>query len=244
MRQALHALKNLPAGAKVLEVGSGAGQFIRGLKKARPDLLCFGIDISQEAIREATKFADGVTYAVSTATDLGFSDNYFEAVVIFDVLEHVPDPADFLLRANRVLKPGGRFYGFVPCEGDGLSLWHILDRVGLKKDLTKRFAGHIQYFSRGALQNLLIKAGFKNINCRYSEHILGQILGVVAFYLMARQAKSQTNGSQINNEQYFARQNTSGLARLFKDFVNSLVYSESVLLTRVASPNVHVFAKK
>ncbi|MSU75497.1 MAG: class I SAM-dependent methyltransferase [Candidatus Magasanikbacteria bacterium] len=252
LKQSLQAIASLPAGAKVLEVGCGAGQFIRAIKKMRPEFECFGSDISREAITLAQQKNDGVEYFISEPYKLidetspfvpllGGEGN-FDAVLVFDVLEHVDNPAALLQEIRRVLKPNGIFYAFVPCEGDWLSLWHLLEVLHLKKDLTKKHAGHIQYFSRRSLLKLFGQNYFLIQRLRYSEHLLGQKIGILAFWLMERATKKQ-GGKQINNETYFGEQG-SGLIRLIKKLVNGLVYIESTLFSLVPSPNVHVVAKK
>lgn len=244
LKQAGLAISKLSAGAKVLEVGSGAGQFIRGIKKLRPDLACFGTDISQEAINNAKKFADNINYSVCTPESLGFAENYFDAVLIFDVLEHVSDPALFLNNVRNVLKSAGIIYAFVPCEGDGLSFWHLLDKLGLKNKLTERFAGHIQYFSRAELYKLFVDLKFRNIKLRFSEHVVGQILGVMAFILMARASRISFDQAQLNNEKYFSKSKSSGVVKILKNLVNAWIYFESSLFSRIPSPNVHLTAIK
>lgn len=226
----------------MLELGCGAGQFIRAIKKARPELVCTGSDISKTAIELAQKQNDGVTYVLQNTSATPFANQTFDAVVICDVLEHVEDPAAVLAEVKRVLKPGGVFYAFVPCEGDSLSLWHALDVVGLKKNLTTRFAGHIQFFSRQSLKKLFAQTGFSKVQFYFSEHILGQLLGVIAFNLMAR-ASRRAGGAQLNNEEYFDHAPAGTAIKLAKALVNSLVYLESRVLRHVPSPNVHVVAR-
>ena len=41
------------------------------------------------------------------ATDLPFGDGSFDTVVMFQTLEHIPEPARALSEAHRVLRPGG-----------------------------------------------------------------------------------------------------------------------------------------
>ena len=247
MYRALTAIKDLPAGSKVLEVGTGAGQFIRAIKSMRPELQCLGSDISVEAISQAKTYQDGVEYSLSQENTLPYADGAMDAVLIFDVLEHVADPKMFIKEVYRVLKKGGLLYTFVPCEGDYVSLWNVLEKLHLKKDLTRRFAGHINYFSRRELLKLYQEAGFTTDYIRYSEHIFGQIVGVAAYFLMERASRAKKN-EQLNNEAYFedVRQQKTGrgVGRFFRNFVNSLLHLESRTLARIPSPNIHVVLKK
>ena len=154
LRMALQALAKLPAESKVLELGCGAGQFIRAVKNLRPELVCHGCDISATALALAKKTNDSVSYEFSSEV-LPYGDNSFDAVLIFDVLEHVENPAAILSEVRRVLKPGGIFYAFVPCEGDWLSLWHLLDILGLKKELTKKVNLEIKLSGLDFFPNLI-----------------------------------------------------------------------------------------
>ncbi len=242
LREALRVIEPLTAGRRVLEVGSGAGQFIRAVKILRPELVCLGTDISEAAIAEARSFHDGVEYKLGIDNHFPYEDKSLDAVLIFDVLEHVLSPDLFVKEIYRVLKPGGLLYVFVPCEGDGLSLWHMLRKFGIKGDLTQKYAGHIQYFSRGEVFALFTKNNFSITRRRYSEHFFGQILGIAAFLLMDQAGKKSIE--QINNEAYFTSQRQSKIVWLAKKFVNSFVYLESIILSRLSSPNLHLGLKK
>lgn len=245
LRQSLQAISELKAGAKVLELGCGVGQFIREIKKIRPELDCYGCDISQHAIAIAKQANDGVSYGLSDENKSPYADNFFDAVLIFDVLEHVANPNLILSEVNRILKSGGVFYSFVPCEADPLSFWNLLHKLGLKLELTKMYAGHINKFSRRSLISLVRSYGFVVKRVRYSEHVLGQLLGLAAFFSMDRFAR-KSNLSQVNNEQYFydLGKKGGGPLKILKNAVNSLVAAESVVFSRVPSPNVHLTAKK
>lgn len=241
LRQSLESLSQLKTGAKVLELGCGAGQFIREIKKIRPELDCYGCDISQHAIAIAKQVNDGVSYGLSDENKSPYADNFFDAVLIFDVLEHVANPGLILSEVNRVLKSGGVFYSFVPCEADLLSFWNLLHNLGLKRELTKMYAGHINKFSRRSLVNLVQSHGFALKRIRCSEHVLGQILGLAAFFSMDHFAK-KNNLQQVNNEQYFydLGKKGGGPLKIVKDAINSLVAAESIVFSRIPSPNVHL----
>lgn len=220
----------------VLELGCGAGQFIRAIKNKRPDINCYGCDISKTAIEEANKIGGGIKYDVSEENNLPYEDNFFDSVLIFDVLEHVENPDIILKEVNRILKPGGMFFAYVPSEGDFLSLWFWLRKLGLGKDLTRKYAGHIQYFSRKSLRKLFLANNFKINKKIYSEHFLGQLAGVVAFWSM-----NKYNKIQINNEEFFNNKNKlTGLRKLG----NVLINLESEILKYLPSPNISFICQK
>jgi ubiquinone/menaquinone biosynthesis C-methylase UbiE len=166
-------------------------------------------------------------------------------VLIFDVLEHVEDVDGTLQEIYRVLKPQGLLYCFVPCEGDWLSLWHLLEKLHLKRNLTQRYAGHINYFSRRELRNQLQKHRLELVSARYGEHVLGQLLGVISFTLMHRTAQKKQL-SQLNNETYFVEktEQSGGWYQVVKNVINSLIYLESLVGSRIPSPNVHYVVRK
>lgn len=58
--------------------------------------------------------ASAVSFVVGTAEELPFTDGHFDAIVCFDVLEHVADPARAFAEIERVLAPGGRVWLVFP----------------------------------------------------------------------------------------------------------------------------------
>jgi len=238
---ALNSLSSLKNNDKVLEVGCGAGQFIRSVKKMRPQLNCYGCDISSGAITKAKQFDSKINYEVSQPNIFPYPDKSFQAVLIFDVLEHVEDVEVILQEVNRVLVDGGVFHCFVPCEGDWLSVWNALEKLNIVSGLTKKYAGHIQKFSRASVLKILKSNGFEIKNKKYSSHCVGQWLDVAVFLSMDRASK-KNKGQQINNEKFFSELNNrrGGVFASFKKLVNLKVNLEGSLLSCVPSPNIHV----
>jgi SAM-dependent methyltransferase len=103
----------LPLGARrVLEVGCGAGQWLRDLVRwgATPSALC-GVDLLADRLAEARhSCAPDVTLGQASGTELPFPDGGFDLVLQSTVFTSMLDPAVRRAAAGeslRVLRPGG-----------------------------------------------------------------------------------------------------------------------------------------
>lgn len=238
LQESLRAITSLSSGSKVLEVGCGAGQFIRAIKKLHPEWECTGTDISEQALALATESDKNVEFVKQGLVSLPFEDDKFAAVLVYDVLEHVTDPAGLLKEIKRVLQPGGVLYCFVPCEGDRLSVWKYLRLFARWRPLTEKYAGHINHWSKEEWWQTILGAGYSVQWIRYSEHFFGQLAGVLAFWLIDRNSRKNVS---TNNEEYFSKHSSFAAA---KKFFNKIIYWESEWLKKVPSPNIHFVCKK
>jgi hypothetical protein len=92
------------------------------------------------------------------------------------------------------------------------------------------------------LLGLFKDCNFDIIRLRYSEHVIGQCVTVASFFMMARAAHKQ-GVEQINNETYFENSKLnkhSVVGRSMRKIINTLIYLESVLFSRIPSSNIHV----
>ena len=180
LRHARRAIQTKPG--RILEAGCGAGRFIRTIRRLRPDLDAYGADLSPAAIQLAQAYADGVRYEIGSLADLPYPDGFFDIVVLFDVLEHVPDPDRALREIGRVLRPGGLFHALIPCEGQAGTLHWVLWKIGLGGDLKLRHGEHIQRFRRRDVERALPEHGFTIVHRAYSMHPAGQLKDIL-FYV-------------------------------------------------------------
>ncbi len=109
---------HLEAGAKVLDLGCGAGNFtLRVLKEVHP-LDCHLADLSQPMLTRAKSrvLATGAATATTYQSDLralDFAPESFDAILAGAVLHHLRDDSDWLdvfTKLHRWLRPGGRLY--------------------------------------------------------------------------------------------------------------------------------------
>ena len=111
----LASIKELKS-PRILEVGVGRGRFVKKITQHRPDLQVYGVDISSVAIKEIKKTRlSGKYFTGDVQQSRPFAPNFFDAVVIMDVLEHLEHPVNAIKEICRVLKKGGIFHSYVPC---------------------------------------------------------------------------------------------------------------------------------
>ena len=111
--RAIHRIAPDEAMGEILEVDGGQG----GLTKLLyPDARVTNLDMDPRFAEAPVNRRDGVRFICGDATKIPFLDASFDAVTMFDVIEHVPDDAKAMSEAWRVLRPGGALLLSTPRE--------------------------------------------------------------------------------------------------------------------------------
>lgn len=165
----------LPAGALVLDLGCGNGRHTYEALRRGCDVIAF--DLDEEALRgvagmsAAMKLEGEVgTRALSAAVEgdalkLPFADGSFDAIVVSEVLEHIPEDRLAMTEINRVLKPDGRLAVSVPRLWTEAICWVLSD------EYHQRPGGHVRIYRDGELAGRLEDAGF-TLDDRHHAHAL------------------------------------------------------------------------
>jgi len=163
-----------PVKGPVLDVGCHGGTFTNQVLTKIGSQNIYGIDISPSAIELAKKKIPNGNFQVASAEELPFKNNFFEAVVCLEVLEHVDHPGQAIKEISRVLKKGGYTILLVPTDNNLFKwvwfLWTMYYPVW-------RHA-HVQSFSEDYLEKLVKDAGLKIERVRLFN--LGMLKIVVA----------------------------------------------------------------
>ncbi|HSU03480.1 MAG TPA: class I SAM-dependent methyltransferase [Nocardioides sp.] len=106
----------LPAGARVLDVPTGSGVALRGVRPGQGlDVVVADISTTMlgraSAAAERLGVADQVAPVVADVGQLPFDDGTFDLVVSFTGLHCFPDPRRAIVEMVRVLAPGGAITG-------------------------------------------------------------------------------------------------------------------------------------
>lgn len=154
------ARKFIGTGARVLDVGCGTGGFLDfALKEG---FRVYGFDASRAQAAYARKRFPNVRHAESFNAyllELGERDLKIDIVTLWDVLEHIRDPLEFLKDAAGVLNPGGYLFVSVP-NGRAIAWKSIIYRLR-RKPMDLIPWEHVFYYSPSALQRCLQQAPFE-----------------------------------------------------------------------------------
>lgn len=141
-------------GADLLNVGSWTGNFESlAVGVARS---VTGLDIEPKALEVARNNVPGADFVEASVFEMPFADDSFDAVTLFEVVEHLPtgtEPEAFAEIA-RVLRPGGRIVLSTPS-------WTVRSRL---LDPAYFLTGH-RHYRASTLIALLGTAGFTTERC-------------------------------------------------------------------------------
>jgi ubiquinone/menaquinone biosynthesis C-methylase UbiE len=107
-------LRDVPPGARVLEIGCGRGVGARLILEVYAPAHVDGIDIDPDMVRRASRrvtpqLAGRLDFRVADAQELPFPDSSMDAVFNFGILHHLEDWRRGIREIARVLKAGGVF---------------------------------------------------------------------------------------------------------------------------------------
>lgn len=158
-------------GGRLLDVGCATGTFMLAMQQDHRWQV-EGIEVNA-AVAEIAQQRTGVPVSASTLEEAALPAASFDAVTMWDVLEHVQDARQTAAEIWRLLKPGGIFVIRVP----NLASWDV-------KLFGKAWAGydaprHLYCFSPATLSQLLDGTGFDVLE------VSGAIGNYVTFALSA-----------------------------------------------------------
>ena len=147
------------AGERVLDLGCGAGRFVRALGEAGADPV--GVELAEAPLERARRNAPGADLRlVAPDGSLPLEHRSVDLVWCSEVLEHVADGAGLLHEVRRVLRPGGRLLVTVPFHGRVKAAAIALARFDAHFDPQGQ---HLRFFTHSSLQRTLRATGFEDI---------------------------------------------------------------------------------
>jgi methionine biosynthesis protein MetW len=152
----------IPAGGnKILEIGCGTGITGKTLKEKNKAVEVIGIEKIANIAQQAEKNIDKVITADIEILELPFDDEYFDYVILADILEHLYNPSAVLNKLRKYIKKDGCIIASVP----NIRYWKILIDLVLKGKWTYCSEGilddtHLRFFTKKSIIELFQSAGF------------------------------------------------------------------------------------
>ena len=136
----------LPMGMKMLDLGCGRGEFLRGFLSC--GLNGYGVD--QSSIAKSICPDVKITHSDLENESLPYKDNSFDFVFSKSVLEHFYYPEELVQEIYRILRPGGLVITMVPD-------WESVYKT-FYDDYTHRTP-----FTLASLRNIFVVNGFNDV---------------------------------------------------------------------------------
>lgn len=137
-------------GQKVLDIGCGTCQSLLEIKKMGGEP--WGIEVDTNSQRVAKML--NLNFHLGTIHDCNFKQKYFDLITASQVLEHEPDPIEFLIKCKYFLKDNGKLIISVPNTG-ALSrlIWQT-------KWLHWHIPYHLNHFNIKSINALAERSGY------------------------------------------------------------------------------------
>jgi len=153
-----------PQSATLIEVGCGTGFVLQGLHAALPSLRLTATDAAAEGLAIARTRVPAASLHQQDARELDARGEY-DIAAAFDVLEHIPEDVDVLVRLRNAVRPGGGVLITVPQHP---WLWSRADEIG----------HHVRRYRRRELIDRLSTAGLELLRVTSFVSLLLPVLAV------------------------------------------------------------------
>ncbi len=156
----------VPQGARVLDVGCGAGALAQLLREVSG---CSVVGIEPDTVRASIARDRGIAVHQGYLTvDLLNVLGTFDTLIFADVLEHIADPARILCMATAALHANGRVIVSIPNVAHWSVRCNLLRGIFTYQPLGIMDATHLRWFTRATVLSLFERIGFEAVSVHYT----------------------------------------------------------------------------
>jgi 2-polyprenyl-3-methyl-5-hydroxy-6-metoxy-1,4-benzoquinol methylase len=185
LRKRRRAIERLSRAGRLLDVGCGSGSFLYYMREHGWQVS--GQEISQSAADYARREL-GLDIHLGELEHTDIPGDTYDVVTLWNVLEHLHDPAGSLARVKELMQPDGLLVIAVP----NLKSWdaQLFGPTWVGYDVPR----HLYTFSTATLEALLRKAGFGIV---YSRCLFGSYQAIAdSLKFLLHRRKQQENALQ------------------------------------------------
>ncbi len=144
----------ITSGCRVLDVGAGGGHILRAVRDRFPDVEIQCLEPDPVCRQELEN------HGFAVADSLDALAQPFDAVLLVEVVEHVPDPVGLLRRCRELLAPGGRAFVSTP-DGEVMCGRRSAEAYDTRE--------HLHFFSAASLREACRRAGLGQLKLEFIE---------------------------------------------------------------------------
>ena len=151
---------------KILDIGCGSGLMLNVLSEVGNT---YGMDMSDEAISFSKEIFNGRLEKGSMPDDIPYENEFFDLIILLDVIEHIDQDVASLIAIRDCLVFGGKAVITVPAY---MFLWSPFDEVNQ----------HKRRYTLSELKRKLIESGFKIEKISYYNTLLFPLVFIVRIF--------------------------------------------------------------
>jgi 2-polyprenyl-3-methyl-5-hydroxy-6-metoxy-1,4-benzoquinol methylase len=147
----------------VLEIGAGYGETLIYLKESRRAKEVIGVDLNYDESKEIFyKQIDKFIFGDIEKMSLNDYNNYFDVIILADILEHLINPNDILEKLKQSLKKDGEIIASIP----NIRTINALYKIFIKGSFLYEDEGlfdntHLRFYCKKDMIILFNESGFK-----------------------------------------------------------------------------------
>jgi 2-polyprenyl-3-methyl-5-hydroxy-6-metoxy-1,4-benzoquinol methylase len=148
---------------RVLEIGAGYGETLRYLKESKGAKEVTGVDLNyDESKKDSYNQIDNFIFGDIEEMSLDEYPNYFDVIVLADILEHLKNPNEVLKKLKRNLKKDGEIISSIP----NIRTFNALHKIFIKGSFLYEDEGlfdntHLRFYCKKDMITLFNESGYK-----------------------------------------------------------------------------------
>lgn len=169
---------------KILDIGCGEGQTGWALKKSGKAKEVVGVELVEGPAKRAESRLDRVIHGDVEEMTLSFQPEYFDYIILADVIEHLIDPWWMIKQLSRFLSKEGFLIASIP----NVKYWRVLkDLIIFDRWKYQRAGildkGHLRFFTYTTMVEMFNTNGFeiKEIKAKKSTQLANKLFNLATF---------------------------------------------------------------
>lgn len=209
----------------VLEIGCASGGTLLKIKNLFKNARLYGVELNSSAAEDAKSFADIKIGNIETQ-DIEYPEEFFDYIILADVLEHLQDPWGVLKKLTEFAKPDGKILASVPNVMHFSVIKSLLNGHWTYEDAGILDRTHLRFFTLNEIAKMFAEAGCTNMEV--SAVSLPQSEEDKKFVQALGQINGSKNIEQLSAYQYIVKAKAQDDTAVIKKIIDEIKTEEKI----------------